>query len=202
VKKKNIILGSIAILSVGGYLLFSQQTTSSKIESNPPSINKEIKAELDVFPFDQAVHKADLIVRVKIKDKVGLVDGPIPKTTFEANVEEIITDKNNKSPKTVKIMQQGSEEVIFNGNELFKKNDEVILFLMEAKTLENAHWILGEETNIYKVVENEVTKYSLKDKQLEDITKKIYLSDKKDREFQVMDREKFIEKIKSYNKNK
>jgi predicted unusual protein kinase regulating ubiquinone biosynthesis (AarF/ABC1/UbiB family) len=201
VKIKTVILGSLAILSVGGYLLFSQHSIPSKIKPTPLS-NQEVKAELEVYPFDQAVLKSDLIVRVKIKDKVGLIDGPIPKTTFEANVEEIITDKSNKSPKTVKIMQQGSEQVNFNGNELFKKNEEVILFLMEAKTVENAYWILGEETNIYKVLENEVTKYSLKDKQLEDITKKSYLSDKKDREFQVMDREKFVEKIKSYKTNK
>ncbi|MDQ0876566.1 putative unusual protein kinase regulating ubiquinone biosynthesis (AarF/ABC1/UbiB family) [Paenibacillus sp. V4I3] len=200
-KIKTVILGSLAILSVGGYLLFSQQSIPSKIKPTPLS-NQEVKAELEVYPFDQAVLKSDLIVRVKIKDKVGLIDGPIPKTTFEANVEEIITDKSNKSPKTVKIMQQGSEQVNFNGNELFKKNEEVILFLMQAKTVENAYWILGEETNIYKVLENEVTKYSLKDKQLEDITKNSYLNDKKDREFQVMDREKFIEKIKSYKTNK
>src|SRR5699024_5681885 len=54
--------------------------------------------------------------------------------------------------------QQGNSEWIFNDNDLFKKEQQYILFLKKTiGTDESDYWIQGEETGVFKEVETGIS---------------------------------------------
>lgn len=204
------LIGSLVLFFsiLGGFSFFkinSNETSTPKTE-NVVQAKGVIKAEVEVFEFEDAVNKSDVIAEVKIQTKKKELNDPSPKTIFEAKVKEGY--KGIEKNVTINILQQGNSEWIFNENKLFSANEEYVLFLKKAVGEEfegtNTYWILGEETNIYSSInDKEVLKNSYYDTVLADIENKSLTEEYKKKEkkdVQVLGKEQLKEKIKMVTK--
>jgi hypothetical protein len=227
---KKLLLSVVAIpLLAGGVIYYSSLESNSSEEAtlaqstkvivNDVSINsdnldstttsnpKTIRGELEVYPFEEGVNKADLIVKVKIVGKIGEVSDPVPKTVFNTQILSAQKDDPTLDSESISIMQQGNSEVLFNGNELFKENEEYILFLKKAvgpvaEEYPNLYWILGEESNMYKSISNNlVEKQGHIDEELKDVESNQISTLEENTSTQILIEEEFIEKIKSITNN-
>ncbi|MEC0201484.1 hypothetical protein P4H39_02440 [Paenibacillus lautus] len=227
---KKLLLSVVAIpLLAGGVIYYSSLESNSseeatlaqstKVRVNDVSINsdnldstttsnpKTIRGELEVYPFEEGVNKADLIVKVKIVGKIGEVSDPVPKTVFNTQILSAQKDDPTLDSESISIMQQGNSEVLFNGNELFKENEEYILFLKKAvgpvaEEYPNLYWILGEESNMYKSISNNlVEKQGHIDEELKDVESNQISTLEENTSTQILIEEEFIEKIKSITNN-
>ena len=152
-----------------------------------------LSAKLITYRFDDAVRRADLIVEIIIQEHLEDITHPAPKTIFSAKVSSILSGETDV--KNIKIMQQGNQEVSINGNALFSKEEKYILFLKnvgeDSQYSPDTYWILGEETNIYKVIDNNtIKKMALNDSLLNEIEIK-----DNDQFSQLLDKELFEEKV-------
>lgn len=164
-----------------------------------------MKGSLEVVAFNVGVQQADLIVKVRIDGRVGEIPEPTPKSIFEAHI--ISTQKEDSSLNTdvIHIMQQGNQEFSFNDNPLFQEGEEYIFFLKKAvgsvaDEYSDLYWILGEETNMYKSVGNDVVeKQALVDEELTDVQgiQAVPSSPIDTRETQALNEEELIQKIES-----
>lgn len=170
-------------------------------EANKPVGN--ISAEIQTYPFEEAIKVSELIAEIEIIDNVRELNEPIAKTIFSATITEGIKVDSMLTTDILHIMQQGNSEWTFNGIEIFQPGEKYILFLKSAKNIQekNTYWILGEETGVYKIIDDKyIAKLSLRDQALADIEVK-KLSDeltksKNSKEIQVLLKEEFKEKIK------
>src|SRR5699024_9997792 len=95
---------------------------------------------------------------VTIIKQVGERDKPSPKTTFNTQINQIIKGDIDLSGENILVDQQGNSEWIFNDNDLFKKEQQYILFLKKTiGTDESDYWIQGEETGVFKEVETGIS---------------------------------------------
>src|SRR5699024_3171136 len=109
----------------------------------------DIHADIEVQSFPEAVENADLIADVTIIKQVGERDKPSPKTTFNTQINQIIKGDIDLSGENILVDQQGNSEWIFNDNDLFKKEQQYLLFLKKTiGTDESDYWIQGEETGV------------------------------------------------------
>ncbi|MFE0555127.1 hypothetical protein ACFW1P_04215 [Paenibacillus sp. NPDC058910] len=227
---KKLLLSVVAIpLLAGGVIYYSSLESNSSVEAtlaqstevrvNDVSFNsdnldstttsnpKTIRGELEVYPFEEGVNKADLIVKVKIIGNIGEVIEPVPKSVFNTQILSAQKDDPTLDSESISIMQQGNSEVLFNGNELFKENEEYILFLKKAvgpvaEEYPNLYWILGEESNMYKSISNNlVEKQGHVDEELKDVESNQISTLEENTSTQILIEEEFIEKIKSITNN-
>ncbi|WP_391203809.1 hypothetical protein [Psychrobacillus sp. L4] len=155
-----------------------------------------IRGELQVYSFEEAVNKADLIAEIEIVKYLEDIKEPSPKTLFDAKI--INTFSGNTSLRNIEILQQGNKEYSFNENPLFKKGEKYILFLKKAVGDRfdgtDTYWLLGEETNIYSVINNKIIKkWALWDEELTSIEIEENNSNKNS---QLLDKNLFEEKMK------
>ena len=99
--------------------------------------------------------------------------------------------------KNIKIIQQGNQEVSINGNALFSKDEKYILFLKnveeDSQYSPDTYWILGEETNMYKIIDNNtIKKMAMNDSLLNEIEIK-----DNDQFTQLLDKQLFEEKVET-----
>jgi len=156
---------------------------------------KVISTKLRNYHFEDAVRRADLIVEIIIQEHLEDITHPAPKTIFNAKVSSILSGKTDV--KNIKIMQQGNQETSINGNTLFSKDEKYILFLKSVETdsqySPDTYWILGEETNIYKIIDhNTIKKMAMNDSLLEEIEIK-----DNDQYSQLLDKQLFEEKVQT-----
>ncbi|WP_242227464.1 hypothetical protein [Bacillus cereus group sp. BfR-BA-01315] len=145
-----------ALLIGGSYFVLHSNQVANESESVSVSTKGKTKeriaihGELDVSSFKETLSEADLVVKVKIGDKVKEFNEPSPGTLYNAKVQETL---KGQAGADIKVLQQGNSDYSFNGNPLFTKGQEFILVLKKAVGLgENVYWLLGEETQIYQVV--------------------------------------------------
>ena len=154
-----------------------------------------LSAKLATYRFDDAVRRADLIVEVIIQEHLEDITTPAPKTIFNAKVSSILSGETDV--KNIEIIQQGNQEVSINGNAIFSKKEKYILFLksvgIDSQYSPDTYWILGEETNMYKIIDNNtIKKMALNDSLLNDIEIK-----DNDQFTQLLDKQLFEEKVET-----
>lgn len=54
---------------------------------------------------------------------------PVPKTVFNAQILETQKSDVKVELESIQIIQQGTDEILFNDNPIFNENEEYILFL-------------------------------------------------------------------------
>jgi len=204
VTSKRRFISWLSLLSLLLIIIFAAILNQKTKQNEEVRFQTGVHGILETFPFNKAVEKADLIAKVIIHSKLGEVKQyPLSKTMFAAEVVEVL-----KEPTAVPIenhlviLQHGNAQTSFNNNSLFQPDETYILFLMKATTGNNQYWILGEETNMYKIYNEHIIKQSLKDNQLagiedttiqkEELSK--YVSDK---QIQVLSLEGFVRLIKN-----
>lgn len=189
-----------------GTVVNGDAQTSGPINIQETNEKKTFRGQLEVFPFEDGVKQADLIVKVVLRENLGVLTEPVPKSIFNAQI--LSTQKSDPTlvSETISIMQQGNNEVLFNDNPLFQENEEYILFLKKAvdsvaEEYPNLYWILGEETNMYKNIRNNtVEKLGYIDKELYDVENNHTLNLNETTNTQVLNEEEFIKKIESVTK--
>lgn len=147
----------------------------AEVEDNQKEIGS-IDGEVEIFEFEEAVAESDLIAQIEILDVLKEVNEPSPKTIFRAILTESL--KGSSQAKEIFVIQQGNSDYVFNDNPLFKQGENYLLFLMETEDfdIEDSYWILGEETGMYKLLDQSTAvKLSVKEEGL----KKIEISDEK-----------------------
>lgn len=170
------------ILMIGFSLLFAgcsyqadTKKQDEKIVEDKPEIQEDkpmgrIHAMLETFEFEEAVAQADLVAQIEILDVLKEIDEPSPATIFRAAVKESL--KGSSPTEEIFVMQQGNSDFTFNDNFLFKQGENYLLFLMETIDfdVENSYWILGEESGMYKLIdESTAVKLAFKDDSLKKI---------------------------------
>ncbi|WP_338778566.1 hypothetical protein [Metabacillus sp. FJAT-52054] len=180
---------------------------SSSIPTAKPVKKIKINAELQVESLENTINKlADIVAEVEIRSVVSEMDEPGPKTVFSANVLDVL--KGDENIKDINVLQQGNSRYEFNGNRMFKPGEKYILVLKKAPDLgETVYWIRGEETQIYEVQGDSdllrwATPYEdeLKDIEKEQIIKKSLMKGKDDKQYKLIDKRLFKEKIKKIKK--
>lgn len=169
---------------------------------------KRIDASIEVFTFTESVNQADLIADITVIEKEGERDEPSPKTTYKVIVNNVLKGDKNLINKNISIDQQGNSEWVFNDNAFFEKEENYILILNKTVGTDvSDYWIQGEETGMYKIInDGTVVKLANSLKELNSIedtsTSKKDFNDKVGyKDFQVLDKELLIEKIKNEVKN-
>ncbi|MFT4417329.1 hypothetical protein ACLM5H_26240 [Fredinandcohnia humi] len=163
-----------------------------------------ISAEIQTYAFEEAIKESELIAELEITEKVRELNEPSAKTIYKAKIIEGIKKDSKLTTDNLHIMQQGNSEWIFNGNEMFQPGEKYILFLKNAINIqeEDTYWILGEETGMYKKIDDKyIAKLSQKDEALADIEEKklsdeLTKTEKSSKEIQVILKEEFKEKVK------
>jgi len=221
-KKSRVTVGAVFVVSVllaGAFIWMYLGTEPPKIETKTIYEDRgEIWAEVNTYPFNEAVQKADLIAEITIVEELKELDDPSPKTVFNAKVLNVL--KGSKDLQDIQVMQMGNHAWAFNDNKLFEPNESYILFLKKAVGKEfegtNTYWILGEETYTYTVLDEKMVMKNadpleeLQDIENGEMTKKVNESKKVtlqtnlkskheielSKEVQILEKEKFINKIK------
>lgn len=178
------------------------ETSLSEVTDDTSEIGV-ISADLEVFEFDEALAKADLIAHVEVVEMMEEVNDPSPKTIFRADVIESLKGQSELSE--IVVLQQGNSHSIFHDNALFEPGENYILFMMETRglDLEESYYILGEETGMYKLIDQSTAvKLSLKDEQLKEIektdTNNSMLEEKTRYERQILHQDKLKELISNF----
>ncbi|QNK57710.1 hypothetical protein [Paenibacillus sp. PAMC21692] len=215
-KKIYSLSGAVCLLIALVFVLGSQEEAKRELNQNgipdqASSTNKlkgNIRAELEVFNFDEAVTRADLIAKVQIERAIKEIDEPSPKTLYQASVLELLKGDEGLVNRTIDILQQGNSTWSFNNNTMFGQGDEYFLFLNKA-TVSNTYWILGEETGMYEVIDDgRIEKKSLYLDELTDIEDKVSTemfkkNQKEVKDIQILYENKFMNKIvEQLNKNR
>lgn len=157
------------VISTWAYTHSSNQHSPEKADVKPPG---RINASLQALPVGQSIATADLIAKVQINKIEKEISEPSEKTILDAKIMETIKpDAAIENKETIRILQQGNSRFPFNGNKIFQPSEQYILFLKravgEGYDHTDTYWILGEETNIYEVLENGfLSKWALSDSDL------------------------------------
>lgn len=173
--RKIIYLSLGLLMTLVGVFYLSTKSQQNPIVIEEDVIVKEdsekkvIYGKTEAFSFKDAIKTADLIAEVEITNHLKDLNEPSPKTLFEAKL--VNTFKNQKNLNEIQVLQAGNKEYSYNDNPLFIPGEKYILFLKKAigdgYDGTDTYWILGEETNIYSVLDNnELNKWSLEDEDL------------------------------------
>lgn len=163
------ILLLIIAISTWALTQSNNQHSSEKADVKPLG---RINASLQALPVGQSISTADLIAKVQINKIEMEISEPSEKTILDAKIMETIKpDAAIENKETIRILQQGNSRFSFNGNKIFQPSEQYILFLKravgEGYDHTDTYWILGEETNIYEVLENGLlSKWALTDSDL------------------------------------
>lgn len=184
----------------------SSPTTTAKDESLRPLFSAQLtatkckmEADMIVLPFEEAIETADLIAKLSIDHIIKELDSPSYKTLFQATVLNVV--KGDKELTTVNILQGGNSKCSFNENELFLPGEQYYLILNNATQdgLENTFYIQGEETGMYKSIEDGyIVKLAYRDSHLssiDDVSLVSKLQASYDKQIMVFEEQKFIDKI-------
>ena len=197
---KLISFASVLFLTVATVWLVYTPNESSKASEKMGDVEisprENIEASIETYSFEESVNRSDLIAEVVIVSKIKEIDEPSPKTLFEAQVVNKL--KGDTNQQRIKVLQEGNSEWSLNGQEQFAEKEEYILFLIKATGKDydgtNTYWILGAQTNTYKIIQdNRVKKIAKHEVELEAIEDKILSN--VDQDLQVLDKEKFQNKI-------
>ncbi|MBO0603532.1 hypothetical protein I2483_17845 [Sporosarcina sp. E16_3] len=210
--KKTLGIISVGILAIATVFfiantndLKNEVKLSEEVSNTSAPTKGQMKAELETFNFDDAVANAELIAEVEIGKQIKEIDDPAPKTLFEATVKQVL--KGTENLENIEVLQQGNSEWSFNDNNQFSPNEKYILFLKKAVGEgyegSNVYWILGEETNIYSIVDgNKVVKNSLYEEDLKRIeedtpvnTLNLITKNERKKDIQILNKEKFEKRI-------
>lgn len=203
------IVGIISACAIGitasSYIYIANDLDGEASSSDENKINThqvlpkgKIHPELRVYTFEEVVKKADLIAEIEITRKVEELNEPSPKTLFEARILEGY--KASEELETIKVLQEGNSEWLFDNSEQFKENEKYILFLKTAVGEEfkgtDTYWILGAHANTYSVLnDDQIMKQALYDEDLaliQDTAKMMSLSST---EQQIFNKDVFLTKL-------
>jgi len=154
---------------------------------------------MNVLPFEEAIEEADLVAKLSIDHVIKELDSPSYKTLFQASVINVV--KGDKELTTVHVLQAGNSKCSSNENELFLPGEQYYLILNDATQggLENTYYIQGEETSMYKIVEDGyIVKLAYKDNYLSDINDASLagkLQASYDKQIMVIEEQAFVDKI-------
>lgn len=202
-KTLGIISACVIGITASSYIYFSEVSSSDENKVNTTqqvSPKGKVHAEINVYTFEEAVKKADLIAEVEITKKVKELSDPSPKTLFEARILEGF--KESKELEIINVLQEGNSEWLYDDIEPFKENEKYILFLKTAVGEEfegtDSYWILGAQTNTYSVLnDNKIMKNALYDEELaliEDVKTRTLTANQVS-ENQVFDKDVFLKKV-------
>lgn len=192
------------ILLANVLLLVGCQASNSESDVKEDDVGV-LHASIDVIPFESLQKEADLIVEVKMIEKVGEVDKPTPKSIFELEVENIFKGSKVKPNERIRVSQLGNSGWVYQDNDfILNKELSYILFLKETVGAEEGdYWILNEDAGLYVLNEDAVIKLVDHDEELNDIvidqsrsekqTPKIGNHDKES--IQLLNKEKFLKRI-------
>lgn len=161
-----------------------------------------INALLESYTIEEASEYADVVAEVTIIDTLFEVDDTIPYTVLEVEVNQLFKG-NTKEKFTIK--QQGNSKAVVNAVSIFEKGNKYILFLKETGVVKSDYWIIGEESGMYQVVNDDlILKLLGDDEELREIEMKedvkLSKSDIQTKLFnsgQLLYKQGLIEKIKS-----
>jgi len=208
----SLVFGGLLItgLSIITLTVLGEESRPSINSSSVPIDNKEkripVHAELNVEPLEKTIQTmSDLVAEVEIGNIIKEMDEPGPKTIYSAKVLDVLS--GDETLKEISVLQQGNSRYEFNGNRMFKSGEKYILVLKNAPELgESVYWIRGEETQIYEVLEdNDLLRWSTPfENELIDIEKekKVKVTNiLKEKNYKIIDKKLFKEKIKKIKKN-
>ncbi|WP_213614755.1 hypothetical protein [Paenibacillus lactis] len=186
----------------------TDHTSADKRIDKSTSKPKSVHGQIQIFPFEEAVNRSDLIAKVRIGKKSGELNEPVPKTVFNAQILETQKSDVKVELESIQIMQQGTDEILFNDNPIFNENEEYILFLKKAvgpitQEYPDLYWITGEESNMYKVIGDQlVERQAFIKNELLDIQDKSFVAKQSSgKPTQILDEAELSKKIKSFVKN-
>ncbi|MEK4485416.1 hypothetical protein MHH81_07385 [Psychrobacillus sp. FSL H8-0484] len=207
--KKTFFIALGLLLVFGTIIYLVEKDKGDNKTANNGDLEREIvevgttTALLETYSFEEAVSEAELIAEIEIDKYLEEIKEPSPKTLFDAKIINSYT--NDSSLKDIKVLQQGTKEYSFNGNPLFEKDEKYILFLKKAVGDRfdgtDTYWILGEETNIYSIIDNNIIKkWALRDDVLTTIeikdNRNINSNDNSNKDSQLLDKDLFEDIMK------
>jgi|GEM_PF-2369416 len=157
------------------------------------------KADMVVLPFEEAIEEADFVAKLSIDHVIKELVYPSHKTLFQASVITVV--KGDKDLTTVHVLQAGNSKCSFNENELFLPGEQYYLILNHATQVEteNTFYIQGEETGMYKIIEDGyIVKLAYRDSYLSDIDDTSLhnkLRANYDKQIMVFEEQAFVDKI-------
>lgn len=162
-KKINLFIVLILVFTLlASTLAYGTVNTKLASISSIPKftiINNKTK----LYSFDQSFDMADLIALVKISQKASVTSPQDKSTVFTANILKTYKIKDPSSDNNnINIIQHGTVNYSYNGYPLFKKNDQMIVFLKKAPGNKNTYSIIGDEANTFKVVTLHYNTYIVK----------------------------------------
>ncbi|WP_213515724.1 hypothetical protein [Paenibacillus montaniterrae] len=132
--------------------------------------SRNSKQTIEAFDFKRAAEEADIVVGVEILKLVEELEQPSPKTLWQAKV--LTVWKGDAALDTIHILQAGNSCTDYVSSKLMKPQEQYVLFLKQAVSVKqpDSYWILGEETTIYQVAEdNYLVKHAYPDPELKEI---------------------------------
>lgn len=98
-----------------------------------------VEGEIDWISFTDSVQQADLVVEVEMKKSAQINAEPFCKTHHSAEVLDTFV---GNSGETISVLQAGTEELLYNQNEILRPGETYILFLRETTDEPRAdYWI-------------------------------------------------------------
>lgn len=137
------------------YSMYNSNIEKSEYIYEETSEQSMIEAEVQAFELEEAKDQANIIAEITIMDKVKEIDKEIgmPYTVFQAQVNQVF--KGNANP-VITIKKDETSEVLVNSVEPFVKGEKYILFLKETMKIDAEYWIIGEQTGVFKVDNEEI----------------------------------------------
>ena len=74
--------------------LESQELNASETEKDTEIVS--VEASFEYYTFNEAIHNADLIAEIQIKNMVKEIEDPIEKTIFEVKVLDVIVGNDER----------------------------------------------------------------------------------------------------------
>lgn len=193
----------LCILFVSTLLLVACQTTSTKDGGNEKE-SGILNAEIEIVPFESLQKEADLIVEIKLIEKIDEVNSTPPESIFEMEIQNVFKGDKEKLNEKITVSQTGNSHWIYEDNK-YTLNEGVSYILFLKETIGNYasdYWILNDIAGLFVVDDDVVIKLVYEDKELNDIlietpsvnaTPKIGNHSKE--YIQFLDKEKFLERI-------
>ncbi|MBE1556557.1 hypothetical protein [Sporosarcina limicola] len=200
-RKLVYLIGSMMVLTACNSNVGSGVSPKSAVSVEVPD---GIQAELIGFDFEDATVEADIIAEVTIKEKIEEVnDETGPYTVFSVVVNQVLNGTISEQEVTIK--QEGDSEWTFNDNKMFESGEKYILFLKETVASKSDYWIIGEETGMFKIINDDtIVKLAAPIEEFKDIeidgnnqstSMMAELDNDNEKSIQAIDLNKFISKI-------
>ncbi len=177
-KRTYLFVGVAVLLILSAWILMKNNQSPESISSvaaapagnaDNPIQKAKAHALLQTHPFNEALQLADNVSELTIVSNAGEIDEPSAKTIFTAEVTKNF--KGDVLPgETIYILQDGNSKVEFN-HIPFQSGEKFVLILKKATGFtDNTYWILGGETGVYQIVDdNTIVKWAKVDEQLKNV---------------------------------